>query len=175
MEKFIFLPGISLDLNYIKKLVFKNIDKRVDGLKRHQRLVADDEYLSSIKEKFPFLSSLYNIYNTKEIIPLHIDSARACAFNIPIDNTQDSDTIFYSSLEDISLEYDENNSLHKVNSNVKEIFKFTLTEPTLIDNSIPHMVINRSSKNRIVLSWSVNHEHSFLDTVELFKKFSNLN
>jgi hypothetical protein len=102
-------------------------------------------------------------------IPLHVDANRGAAFNIPIDNTINSSTIFYEFVEDPIFEYDSKNIFNLVRSKVNEIFRFTLLEPTLINNSVPHMVVNNSNKARVILSWSIKKEYTFEQAKELFK------
>lgn len=174
-NEFIYQPDIDIDLEYIKKMVTDNQFKHQKGLAGHQRMVSDDPYMSSVKKRFPFLSKMYNIYTVygKGTIPMHVDAARDCAFNIPIKGTEQSDTIFYKFKEDPVLEYNKERVYNLVKSEVEEVFRFTLLKPTLIDNAIPHEVINHGLSTRIILSWSVNKEYSFEQAKELFKKHIN--
>lgn len=160
----IFEPDIDLDLDKIKNVVFESqfsSDKTLDA--EHHRIVSNYPYLKEIQTQYPFLSNTYNIYTLPgmRMIPLHVDAQRSAAFNIPIKNTKDSETIFYKYTEDPILEYDSKNIFNRIKSDVKEVFRFTLLKPTLIKNSIPHMVINNSIEPRIILSWSVNKEYTF--------------
>lgn len=174
-NEYIYQPNIDLDLDYIKKLVSQKQFKSQNGLAGHQRMVKDDEYMTSIRNRFPFLSRMYNIYTVfgKGGIPMHVDAARDCAFNIPIMNTEQSETIFYNYAEEPVLEYNKERIYNLVKSPVKEVFRFSLTRPTLIDNAIPHEVINNSIATRVILSWSVNKEYSFTQAREMFEKIIN--
>lgn len=163
---------LNLDMTYIKGLIARQLYATKQGLAGHQRLVKDDPYLTSIREKLPFLSSYYNIYKTNPSagIVLHIDAKRNCAFNIPIENTENSKTNFYEFTEDPVLVYNNRSMFNEVKSGVKEVFSYTLVRPVLINNSVPHEVKHNGSGLRIILSWSVKQELTYLETKELFKK-----
>lgn len=170
-RKIIYQPNLYLDLNLIKKIVFEtqySVNTRLDA--SHHRLVKDHEYLREVQDRFPYLSDIYNIYTLPALknIPLHVDAKRNAAFNIPIDNTEQSETFFYEYMETPILEYDSKNVYNLIKSKVKEIYRFTLLTPTIINNSIPHMVVNHSVRPRIILSWSLKKEYKFDDGVEYF-------
>jgi hypothetical protein len=179
MDQYIYTPKIQLDYEYLKSLALaKNNTRETNGMigsvkADHHRSVNDDLYMTSIRNKLPFLSTRYNVYKTFEMrpIPLHIDSARNAAFNIPILNTEKSSTVFYELLEDPNFEHVPDRVYDLITSKVKEAFRFTLLTPTLINNSVPHMVVNRSMEPRIIISWSIAKEYSFAEAVELFKQF----
>jgi hypothetical protein len=167
----IYFPKIDLDIEKIKEIVFEYqffSNKSLDA--SHHRTVSDHPYLQEIQSRYSFLSGTYNIYTLPghRNIPLHVDSRRSAAFNIPIKNTENSETIFYEYNEIPNLEYDSKNIFHRIKSEVKEIFRFTLTEPTLINNSVPHMVVNNSPEPRIILSWSIIKELQFKDIRDKF-------
>ena len=61
-NEFIFIPNLDLDLEKIKNIVIKNIDNRIGGLATHQRRVADESYLLQVRNRYTFLSNIYNIY-----------------------------------------------------------------------------------------------------------------
>jgi hypothetical protein len=126
--------------------------------------------LQEIENKVPCLSYIYNIYTLPALknIPLHVDAKRNAAFNIPIDNTEQSETIFYDYIESPNLQYDARNVYNLIKSKVKEIYRFSLLKPTIINNSIPHMVVNHSIKPRIILSWSLRKEYQFQDCLKYF-------
>jgi hypothetical protein len=174
---FIYELDIDIDLGYISKLVFKNqfkpslhLNSQQDKAKHH-RLVSDDEYMMSLKKKYPLLGDYYNIYTLLrgQGIPLHIDAGRFCALNIPIQGTEDTDTIFYETLGDVQTEYSQRYVYNLVQSPVKELFRHTLLRPVLINNSIPHKVINRKQVDRISLSWSFSKPTTFKEAKELFQ------
>jgi hypothetical protein len=155
----------NFDTTYLKEIIHKM--KTNYALLPHQNLVDHDSYLSSIRKKYPFLSSLFNVYQTApgRSIPLHIDSKRNCALNIPIMNTECSYTIFYKFKEDtdIELKHVPERVYDLIESPVEETFKFTLNKPSLVNNSVPHKMLNFGDKTRIIISWSVQEQYSFED------------
>ena len=163
--------GIDLDMDYLKKLVLETEHPVIEGLHPHQRLVELDDYMRSLKERFPFLSAMYNIYDCRPgiDIPLHVDAARDCAFNIPITGTEDSHTVFYKLKDGEESEFLPSRIYNIIKSPVEETFRFTLLQPTLINNTAPHEVKN-GNQRRVIISWSVNKTHSFSQAKELFKK-----
>lgn len=163
---------IDLDMPYLAGLVKRLQKATKEGLAGHQRIVSEDPYLTSIKERFPFLSPYFNIYQTRpdNNIVLHIDAKRNCAFNIPIANTQESSTAFYKFEEDPILEYNERFVYNEVKSKVSEVFKFTLTRPTLINNTVPHDVKHWGTANREIISWSVEQGMLYEQAKDLFKQ-----
>jgi len=154
-------------------LNFTDVSNNADGLKSHQRLVKDNPSLSALQEKFPFLGSIYNIYvfPPGQGLPVHIDSARKCAINIPISNTLDSTTVFYKLEEPVVLEHVAERVYDKVISNKIEVFRFTLTHPTLINNTVAHSATNYSDKPRVVLSWGLNKDIDFNIAKELLSEY----
>lgn len=153
----------ELDIVYLKEVIHKmNTNYK---LLPHQNLVDADEYLSSIRKKYPFLSSLFNVYQTApgRSIPLHVDSKRNCALNIPIMNTENSFTLFYKFKQgtNIELKHIPERVYDLIESPVEEAFKFTLTKPSLVNNSVPHKMLNFGDKTRIIISWSVQEQYSF--------------
>lgn len=151
---YIYETELNLDMDELRKIV--DNDSRYKTQYAHHRLVKNNQYLSHIKEKLPFLSPVYNIYyfEAGRIVPTHIDGDRYCALNIPVYNTEDSHTIFYESSDSHELQYDENRILYYVKNEVKETFRFTLTKPTVINTTLPHGVINNGIHTRVIISWS---------------------
>ena len=120
----IYQPKLDLNLEEIKEIVFLNqfsSDKNLNA--SHHRLVSDHPCLQKIQSKYPFLSSIYNIYTLpgNRKIPLHVDAQRSAALNIPIENTEDSVTIFYEHVKDPILEYDSK-KLHTTST--RRLFEF---------------------------------------------------
>jgi hypothetical protein len=154
-------------------LTVTDVGTSVDGLKPHQRLVKDNPSLTALREKFPFLGSIYNIYvfPGRQGLPIHIDSARKCAINIPIANTLDSTTIFYKLSEPVVLEHIKERTYNKVLSEKTEVFRFTLERPTLINNAVAHSAMNYSDNPRIVLSWGLNNDIDFNTAKELLNEY----
>jgi hypothetical protein len=157
-------------MNYLTDLVTKKQDESVSGRASHHRMVHDDPYMLSIKNRYPLLSDVYNIYPLPPYceIPLHIDSSRSCAFNIPIQGTENTYTVFYEEAGPLKVEYDEKRIYNLVRSPVKEVFRSTLTQPLLINNSIPHQVTNNKNTMRLTLSWSLLQDITFQQAIECF-------
>jgi hypothetical protein len=172
-DQHIYELNIDLDIDYITNLVMKKQDESVKGRPSHHRFVKDDPYMTSILERYPLLSPVYNIYPLPAHIgiPLHIDTDRSCAFNIPIKGTEGTHTIFYESEGPIKMEYDTNRIYDLIKSPVKEIFRYTLIRPVLINNSIPHEVTNNKDSMRITLSWSLQKGVTFEQAIDLFKDY----
>lgn len=162
---------IDLDFSYIIELVKKNQYKIIDGMASHHRKVSDDEYMTYVREKYPCLSQTYNIYTMQPGIglPMHIDARRSCAFNIPISGTDDSYTIFYEPVKDLTFDFDPVKIYNVITSEVVETFRYTLTRPVLINNSGPHRVDVKGSNDRVILSWSASPEFNFEQTKVFFK------
>lgn len=157
---------LNLDIQYLKSMI--DNDEQSIGPHKHHRAVKDDPYLTELKNQFPFLSPIFNVYKFSpgRGLPVHIDGARFCAINIPIYNTENASTIFYD-IDDnnTQLEYDEQRILHYVKGTVTEVFRFTLTQPTLINNTKPHSVTNNGTDTRIIISWSILKPMTFEESI----------
>jgi hypothetical protein len=172
-NEFIYELGIDFDLDYIKDLVLNKKPNKVPGLADHHRRVRDDEYMTSLKEKYPCLSEIYNIYVLPKGlgIPMHIDKDRKSALNIPIQGTESTDTVFFKVEGDLEIVYDEKRIYNLVKSSVSEVFRNTLSRPLLINNSIPHRVVNRDLENiRISVSWSMLPDVTFDEAIKIFNE-----
>jgi hypothetical protein len=169
-NEFIYELSINLDMEYITSLVMKKQDESISGRALHHRMVNDDHYMMSIQDRYPLLSNVYNIYPLPPRceIPLHIDSSRGCAFNIPIQGTEGTHTVFYKEDGPLKLEYDEKRIYNLVKSPVIEVFRSTLTKPLLINNTVPHKVTNNKNTMRLTLSWSLNPDVTFQQAIECF-------
>lgn len=165
-NQFIYETILDLDIQYLRNMVER--EDQSAGPHKHHRLVKNDPYLTEIKNQFPFLSPVFNVYKfpSGKGLPAHIDGDRFCAINIPIYNTENTSTVFYDMDETAQLEYDEHRILHYVKGSITEAFRFTLTRPTLINNTKPHGVINTSSDTRIIISWSVLKPMTFEECVQ---------
>lgn len=155
MNDIIYELDLDLDIDHLADIALNGIAP--DGAPSHHRLVSSDTYLQQIKNRYSFLSGVFNVYKHPPgySLDIHIDADRFCAINIPICNTQDSMTMFYDKNDSAELQYDSRRILNLVKSATKECFRFTLTKPTLINTSYPHSVINNSDQTRIIISWSV--------------------
>ena len=88
--------------------------------------------------------------------PIHIDAGRRKALNIPILNCDiisttyfyDQPSPFRNRIEPIQ-EY-QISIVHRVLVLMDE---FSLTNPTIINTSIPHSVVNNGSGHRVIMSW----------------------
>lgn len=167
-NQYAFTPSIDLNLDLIKKIIFKDLYVKEQGMASHHRFVEKHEYLLSLRKKYPFLSDVYNIYSTRQSIPtpIHVDKNRSCALNIPILNTDRSSTIFYQAdvngYEDIPERV-----YYLIKSEPNEVFRFTIDRPTLINTKVPHGVLGSGDKTRIIMSWSIFPEYSFDDVKKL--------
>lgn len=155
MNDLISIVNLDLDMHILTDIAINS--SPAQGIAPHHRLVKDFSYLSDLQRKYPFLSGVFNVYKHPAgySVPIHIDAGRFCAINIPICNTEHSSTIFYNLDNDAQIQYDSKRILNQITSGVTECFRFTLTEPTLINTTKPHSVINTGSETRIIISWSV--------------------
>lgn len=162
-NEFAFLPCIDIDIQLIQSIVLKNLHSNIPGLATHHRRVEDDDYLISLKKKYTFLSSLYNIYETKQSYntPVHVDSARNCALNIPVANTLNSHTVFYKFVNQEVTRDIKDRVYNIVESNVEEVFRFTLVQPTVINTAVPHGVFDHGSDTRVIMSWSISNHYDY--------------
>lgn len=166
-NQYIFTPTINLDLVELKNIILKNLNKPETDLATHQRYVKKEPYMVELKKQYPFLSGLYNIYATPPgyNVPIHICPERGCGLNIPILYTQDSHTIFYEPKNKLETSYDIPRIYHIVESEMNEVYRFTLTEPVVMNTSIPHSVIGGPKMTRVILSWSI--DTSYEETKKL--------
>lgn len=171
-NNFVYELDIDLDMKYLAGLSQRIMEEQVQGRARHHRMVKDDPYMTSLHQKYPLLSEVYNIYPLPPHIeiPLHIDRDRSCAFNIPIMNTENTHTIFYEPDGDLVLEYDEKRIYDLVRSPVKEVFRHTLLQPLLINNTMPHKVTNDNDTVRLTLSWSLRKGVNQQQAIECFNE-----
>jgi hypothetical protein len=165
-NEYIFTPNLDLNLDTIQEIVLRNIATRIPGMASHHRSVKEEPYLQTIHEKYPFLSGVYNIFDTKwdYVTPVHLDANRNCTLNIPVDNVQGSYTVYYKLEEPIVSEYIPKRVYHIIRSKYTESYRFTLDQPTVINTKIPHNIIhNNTTKDRIIMSWSINSNYTFED------------
>lgn len=171
-NQFIYELDIDLDMEYITDLVNNKKYQSIDGRASHHRYVKDDPYMTSIQKRYPLLSMVYNIYPLpagKEI-PLHIDTNRSCAFNIPIQGTENTYTIFYEIDGPLKTVYDANRIYDLVQSPVTEVYRHTLIKPVLINNTTPHKVTNQKDTMRVTLSWSLHKDVTYQQAIECFNE-----
>jgi len=149
-----------LDVPYIHNLVMTKL-KHEFVEKGYVRIDTDtDEYLTAVRAKFPFLGNWLNIYHTPPngYIPLHIDGHRLAAFNIPIqDCNETSQTIYYEPVTgELEKVYKADERHYRVSGEIKEVYRFALTRPALIRNDVAHDVKRyNATDTRIIASWGV--------------------
>lgn len=171
-NEYAFTPEIDLNLDQINRVVLENLHVTIPGLASHHRLVKSSDFLCSVREQYPFLGEFYNIYITSQsyITPVHVDSARNCALNFPIANTENSHTVFYKTINELSSKEIPDRVYHLVDSDVTEVFRFTLTRPTLINTKVPHGVLDSGDKKRIILSWSIGGIYDYESVKRILEK-----
>jgi hypothetical protein len=162
-----------LDLPYIQQLVMKKLE--TDYVKQgYVRIDAtQDDYLKSVMDMFPFLGGWLNIYHTgpSGYIPLHIDGHRDAAFNLPITGCDEtSQTIYYEPVGELEKVYKENERHYRVFGEMREVYRFALTRPTLIRNDVAHDVKRfNATGTRIIASWGIGG--TFEEGVLKFKEY----
>ncbi len=158
-NNFVYETPDFLDIAYIRNVVMQKLatDFVTKGYVRIN--VADDEYLSGIRARLPFLGDWLNIYHTppKGYIPFHIDGHRKAAFNIPISGCDaTSQTIWYEPLPgtEFVLRYKEDERHYRIEGERVEVYRFALVRPTLIRNDVAHDVKRYdATETRIIASW----------------------
>lgn len=173
MNKYIHPLPIKIDVERIQNIAMNDMYRIFDKQHYHHRKIDDHPYLLELKTRFPIFSDIYNLYNIRlaELEP-HQDADRQCALNIPVLNTQDSDTIFYSRGDNgIDTKYHQRRIYDEFSpEELREEYRFTLLEPTIINTQEIHSVIHRGVGRRIIFSWSILPEYSFEDALEFFKQ-----
>jgi hypothetical protein len=164
-----------LDLEYIQNLVMKKLEDEfvLNGYVRID--VTQDAYLKSLQDQFPFLGGWLNIYHTPPngYIPLHIDGHRLAAFNIPIqDCNETSQTIYYEPVTgELVKIYKPDERHYRIEGELQEVYRFALTRPALIRNDVAHDVKRFNATGiRIIASWGV--AGSFEECKKKFKEIS---
>lgn len=171
-SQYIFYPNLDLDLSKIKEIVRRRLNDKVLDMASHHRLVHTEPYLVELKNRYPFLSPVYNIYETGPgmNMPPHIDAKRNCTLNIPIENTEGTHTVFYE-VENINDVTNIQERVYDViNSKMKEVYRFTLTQPVIMNTKVPHGVLGSIDKTRIIMSWSALPDVTY---EELREKYSH--
>lgn len=128
--------------------------------------VNDYEYLSKIKKQFPNLNDhIKFIKSTKGTWPIHSDTHRKCAINIPIQNTLDTVTKFYiggKSVEKTTESWAGQERTWFSNEYVTYVkdaefaYEHILTVPTIVNTFAPHSILNNSVSPRVICSWTYN-------------------
>lgn len=153
------LPDSVINLPYVRNLALSQLEKELvhEGYTRIN--VNSDPYLSQVKRQFPFLTDWFNVYHMgpRGGTPVHIDAHRSAAFNIPIEGCDStSSVVYYGPAPGTELEkwYKENERHYRVSSEIVEMYRFSMTVPTLVKNNIPHSVERSNGKSRrVIASW----------------------
>ncbi len=162
-NQYIFYPNMELDLDKIKEICMRRKKQSIPGMATHHRLVEDEPYLTSVRDQYPFLSPLYNIYTTAAgyITPVHVCPNRSCALNIPVSYTEDSYTVFYEIPEDKNSQYNKQRIYHVINTKGIEVFRYTLDRPVIMNTLLPHGVFGGPKQERVIMSWSITFDYSY--------------
>lgn len=117
-----------------------------------------------LKNKYPSLSShIKFMKSTKGTWPVHIDNHRRSAINIPISNTINTITRFYTggtAVDKIQAKFGNVSNVWYSNEYLTYIkdahhaFDHILTVPTLVNTAQPHNIINNSEIPRVICSWA---------------------
>jgi hypothetical protein len=90
--------------------------------------------------------------------PIHIDTGYNVGFNFPVLNCKRTHTIFYKLNDDVDIDSKLSKLKNHVVLNefeqheVKEITRFELDGPVLMNVSIPHQIINTNNAVRVSAS-----------------------
>tara|TARA_B110000503_G_C7155457_1_gene417111 strand:- start:1584 stop:2150 length:567 start_codon:yes stop_codon:yes gene_type:complete len=126
--------------------------------------VLNHPYLIEVKLKYPSLSNQIKFMkSTAGSWPVHTDSHRRCAINIPIANTKDTITSFYTGgtpVAHIDAEFGNTHNVWYSNEyltyiiNAKKDFDHVLQIPTIVNTTMPHGIVNSGTRPRIICSWA---------------------
>jgi hypothetical protein len=126
--------------------------------------VSDYPYLIEVKRKYPSLSNQIKFMkSTAGSWPVHTDNHRQCAINIPISNTKNTITRFYTGgtpVASIEAEFGNTHNVWYSNDYLTYIidaikdFDHVLQIPTLVNTTHPHGIINSGIDPRIICSWA---------------------
>lgn len=173
------LPDL-LDLDYMQQKALEIVTEEwlnvsdVEALRRFTDTITidveSDEYLKSIRQRFPKLASYLKVMKMdKGQWPPHIDTMRSSAINIPVQNCNETKVTRFgkkgtvvksmvTTFGNIEAEWHSHEYVNYVTDTDME-FEFYLETPTLINTKVPHQVINTTDTKRLILSWA--YEDSF--------------
>tara|TARA_B100001057_G_scaffold453182_1_gene497782 strand:+ start:3349 stop:3849 length:501 start_codon:yes stop_codon:yes gene_type:complete len=150
MDNVVFPMPDMFDIEKISEIAYRNLEAP-----NHQRTVDNEPYMYKLREQYPWLGYAYHVYKPLKEMPLHVDSSRTCCINIPV-KCDNSETIVYEYVNERMGAYDEKRKMYNISEeDVKEIYRFTLTEPVLFNTSLPHKVEVTGTDRRISISWNV--------------------
>jgi hypothetical protein len=162
-EKYIIQPELDLNIDRLTKIVLEKVDYSTMKLPIKLRINIDtDEYLNSIRKKYPFLADMMLVYIMPNglRLPPHIDF-RECALNIPILNTESSLTSFYkfkSGIEENFEPFDKKQIFYRAREDdIEKDFSFIMDRPTILNTKKVHDVVVSCQENegRIIISWII--------------------
>jgi hypothetical protein len=194
-NEFIYETKYSFDLPFFIQLGKKHITKQWRNSVLPETLRYADQnplavkgipYLENIRKIFPKLNPVIKLFVISPgTCPAHIDEKRSCTLNIPIKNCNEkTQTYFlkeYKVVEKTVIQYglgsflpqESNEFLSYVEDGYKT-FSFGFNKPTLLNTKEPHGMINDTSENRLLWTWS--YDDTFENAVRDFKnveQFSN--
>ena len=128
--------------------------------------VTDYVFLSQLQSKYPNLADTIKfLKSSKGTWPIHCDTHRQTAINIPLRNTNNTFTVFheggtsvdsvYAQFGNVLQEWFSNKYITYFNDSV-EVYREVLDCPTVVNTSKPHGIINNGDKTRWICSWAYN-------------------
>jgi len=128
--------------------------------------VKDYPFLANIQSKYPKLADRIKfLKSSKGSWPIHCDTHRQTAINIPLRNIENTHTVFHKGGEqaknvhayfgNVLQEWYSNEYVTYI-TNSEEVYKEILECPTIVNTSKPHGIINNGSNNRWICSWAYN-------------------
>lgn len=138
--------------------------------------VRDHEYLIKLRSKYPGLADQIKFMKSSQgSWPVHSDTHRKCAINIPLFNTEHTTTDFYEggsfveSVEDFFGDiwgtwYTNEYLRYVSNADIK--YRHVLNKPAIINTAAPHGISNNGDVPRIICSWA--YSGTYEEAVEEF-------
>jgi len=138
--------------------------------------VNDYPSLTQIQSKYPNLANTIKfLKSSKGTWPIHCDTHRQTAINIPLRNTDNTFTVFhqggnsvdsaYAQFGDIFQNWRSNEYITYIVDSI-EVYREVLECPTIVNTSKPHGIINNSNKTRWICSWT--YDGTFEQALEDF-------
>lgn len=149
-----YVVELDWDIDYTQ---LKEVVASAYGTTRnHQHTIDAYPYLRQLQQQYPVLGHRWNIYKFAPYTGLgvHIDAKRKACVNIPIEGTEESVTSFYHVAQNMDRVYNEQRVLYEIQTPLEKVFSFTLKQPTLLNNAVPHSV-QAGSKERVIISWGL--------------------
>lgn len=124
-------------------------------------LVSETPELWTLKKSLSFMSEQISVFRVEanETWPIHVDVNsrgrvdRRSVLNLPLFVSPfDADTVYYRALVDRTDDADPRYRQFYP-QDVEEIERFSVDGPTIMDVTVPHSVINKENRPRLMLSW----------------------